>query len=159
MGEVKKANRTFTPTILIGGWYNPLCSIARRIKEMAIYWTSIGVMLIPVGLAILIQWPDYYPTAFIVIVIGFVLGIVGLRLTIKDERQRQIERKKEEERRVTQDKKRIESHYLDTLIQYEILRALGVNPRIVSRKYRSWLSNRKFQEVLRKFEEEEGDEL
>ena len=130
--------------------YNPLKKLIRGIKEMATYWTSIGVMLIPVGLAILIQWPDSYPTAFIVMSIGLILGAIGLRFTIRDEKQRQIDRVEENKRREAQEKQRTESHYLDRLIQQEILKALGVNPRLVSRSYRRWLSTRKWREQLKK---------
>ena len=72
---------------------------------MATYWTSIGVMLIPIGLVILIQWPDFYPTAFIVIIVGLILGIIGLGFTIRDERRKQIDRAEENKRREAQDKK------------------------------------------------------
>jgi len=154
-----KANKTYTPAILIGGWYNHLCNIARRIKEMAIFWTSMGVMLIPFGFIILIQSPEDYILANIMMIAGAILGFVGFVLTISDERKKRRELKVAEAQRKTQEKKTIESHYLDRLIQYEMLKALGTNPRIVSRKYRSWLSNRKFQEQLRKFEEEEDGEL
>ena len=72
-------------------WYNPLNSIAKEIKEMATFWTSIGIMLIPVGLVILIRWPNFYPTVFIVMLVGVILGVVGLRFTIRDEKQKHLE--------------------------------------------------------------------
>ena len=132
---------------------------------MATFWTSIGVMLIPIGLAVLFQWPNYYPTAFVLMIAGVILGITGLGFTIRDERQkarddkqRQRDREKEDKWREDQDKKRAHSHYLDTLIQYEMLRALGVNPRRVNNKYRRWLSDKNHQEQLRKYEEEEEEE-
>jgi hypothetical protein len=155
-----------SPRYWLNKVYNHLSNIARGVKEMATFWTSIGVMLIPVGLAILIQWPEQYLWAFLAMGAGVILGIIGLGFTIKDEkqkakeaRQREKAREVEGKQREAQDKKRIESHYLDRLIQYQILKALGVNPKLVGRKYQRWLTDRKFQEELKKFEEEEGDEM
>ena len=63
---------------------------------MATFWTSIGVMLVPIGVAILIAWPDSKIIAFGSMAIGIVLGIVGLSFTIRDERA--AKRKEQEER-------------------------------------------------------------
>lgn len=125
---------------------------------MATFWTSVGVMLIPIGLAILIQWPNQYFWAFVMMALGVILGIIGLRFTIRDDRERQKESKAVEKRRKKDDKRRYREHYLYTLTQFEILKSLGGSPRIVSIKYRRWLENELEKEERAK-EEFEDDEL
>lgn len=49
-----------------------LLKIVGRIKEMATFWTSIGVMFIPIGLAILISWPKAWIGAYLVMFAGLV---------------------------------------------------------------------------------------
>lgn len=67
---------------------------------MATFWTSIGVMLIPVGLAILIQWPGQSILAFGTIIVGCILGVIGLSFTIRDEKRvAEKEREEREQRR------------------------------------------------------------
>lgn len=72
-----------------------LISIVRRtwvgFIKMATFWTSIGVMLFPVGLAILIQWTEYSFFAFLVMTLGIILGIIGYIRSAKEENARHAE--------------------------------------------------------------------
>jgi uncharacterized membrane protein YqgA involved in biofilm formation len=131
--------------------------IVGGIKEMATFWTSIGVMLVPIGIAILFQNPNNYIIAYSFVIIGAVLGIIGLTYTIRDERVKRIELEKAERRKAEDDKKRDREHYLYILALYEIIKSLGGSPRIVNIKYRRWLE----QELLKEEQEgqEESDEL
>ena len=127
----------------------------------AAYWTAIGAMLIPVGIIILIEKPDWSNMGTGIMIVGFISFIVGWCYTIREEHRNAEKDKEEKKQRVIEDewkkkqeKARVSSHYLDTLIQYEMLRALGINPQRVSRRYRRWLADRSYQEQLRKYEEE-----
>lgn len=60
---------------------------------MATFWTSVCVMLAPIGIAVLIQWPRANIIAFVLIIAGAILGAIGFGLTIKEERQKHIEAK------------------------------------------------------------------
>jgi len=77
--------------------------IVGGIKEMATFWTSIGVMLFPLGLAVLIQWPNRVFVAFGLIIVGGILGIVGLGFTIRDERRANEKENEEREQREQKD--------------------------------------------------------
>jgi cytochrome bd-type quinol oxidase subunit 2 len=74
-----------------------LISRARRIwggyLKMAAFWNSIFVLLVPIGLAVLIQWPSHYVVAFALMIVGMILGGIGLGFTIRDERKRNNEDK------------------------------------------------------------------
>jgi len=72
--------------------------ILRWLKEMATFWTSVGIMLFPVGLAILIQWPNWNIVAFVTMGTGVILGIVGFRRTIKEENDKHIKALQDEKR-------------------------------------------------------------
>jgi len=131
------------------------------------YWTAIGAMLIPVGAVVLIDEPDWVKLGLSLMIVGFISFIVGWGYTIREEQRNTAKEKTANEQRIKddkwrdeQDKIRASSHYLDTLIRYEMLRALGVNPRRVSRRYRRWLADKEFQEQLKKYDEGgEEDEL
>lgn len=124
------------------------------IREMATYWTTIGVMFVPIGMATLIQWPTS-PLGFVLIIAGVVLGVVGLRFAIRDEQTRRKELNEAEERRARDDKRRRREHYLYILTQFEMLKSLGGKPRIVSMKYRRWLEN----ELAKEEQKEDDDDL
>jgi hypothetical protein len=88
--------------------------IVRGIREMATFWTSIGVMLIPIGLAVLIQWPKQSIIAFGLIIIGGVLGAIGLGFTLRDKRK--ADNKEEEDRQRREDEQKLrESEHLEYL--------------------------------------------
>ena len=111
------------------------------------YWTQFGAMALPLGVSLIAlaivfsDWKDILIKAGLVsIAIGVFSFVTGWAYTIRDERQNQEDRKQEQKRRKEQEKKREKSHFLDRLIQEEILRKLGIPPRRVIRKYRDWLS-------------------
>ena len=91
------------------------------IREMATFWTSVFVMLVPIGLAVLIQWPNQYIIAFGMMFIGVVLGVVGLGFTIRDERKAERERGEERDLR--------KKEYLNNQHEHDELIALLVGTR------------------------------
>ena len=66
--------------------------IVRSIKRMATFTTTIGVMLIPLAITLLQVIDNFSRFWFsVVMLIGVVIIILGLRITIKEERQKREE--------------------------------------------------------------------
>ena len=84
--------------------------------SMATFWTSVFVMLVPIGLAVLVVRPSAKPVAFGIMAIGAVLGAIGLGLTIRDERVARDRENKEEHRRSQEDLRNQQEH--DELISF-----------------------------------------
>ena len=121
----------------------------------AAYWTGIGVMLIPIGVILIVEFPQLSQIGFWLMVGGLVSLVAGWGYTIRDERQRQQDRRTEEIQRRRQDKKREQSHHLDRIIQYELLERLGVPEKSVAIKYQRWLRKQKLEA---RFREEVGED-
>lgn len=105
----------------------------------ASYITAVAMMFIPLGVVVLIEKPEWDIWAKWFIALGIISFIVGWVLTIRYERQQYKEYKQRQKEREDDNKRREEMHHLEVLIQYEILRKLGVNPRRVNRHYERWL--------------------
>ena len=71
----------------------------------AAYWTAVGAMAIPIGVVILIQWPNLDLLAISIMVVGLVSFVAGLAYTIREEHQKQ----KEYELRIKREKKSLEA--------------------------------------------------
>lgn len=67
---------------------------------MATYLTAIGAMLVPLGVLLAVEVPNWKWLAFCLIVVGLVTVIVGLLYTIKEEQQK----RKESELRIRREK-------------------------------------------------------
>lgn len=65
--------------------------IVGAIKEMATFWASIGVMLVPIGVAVLIAFPNSKIIAFGLMTVGVVLSVIGYRRTLREESNRSAE--------------------------------------------------------------------
>ena len=73
----------------------------------AAYWTAFGAMAIPVGLIILIQWPNLGLLATCFMVVGLLSFVAGWAYTIREEHQKHKEYKlrcKEDELRIRREK-------------------------------------------------------
>jgi uncharacterized membrane protein YhaH (DUF805 family) len=57
----------------------------------ASYWTGIGVMLIPIGVVIMVEFPNLNQLAFWLVIGGLISLVAGWAYTIKEERQRRRE--------------------------------------------------------------------
>ena len=71
----------------------------------AAYWTAVGAMAIPIGVVILIQWPNLDLLAISIMVVGLVSFVAGLAYTIREEHQKQ----KEYELRIKREKKSLKA--------------------------------------------------
>ena len=87
--------------------YNPLKKLLRRIGKMATYLTVIGAMLVPLGVLLAVEVPNWKWLAFLLIVVGLISVISGLVYTIREEQRRDREDKlrcKEDELRIRREK-------------------------------------------------------
>ena len=74
---------------------------------MATFWTAAGAMLIPLGVLLAVEVPNWDKLAFCLIVVGLVSFIAGWVYTIKEERKKDREdklRRKEDELRIRREK-------------------------------------------------------
>jgi hypothetical protein len=87
--------------------------LAGRVLMKATYWTAIGTLLIPIGVLIVVEKPEWSDFVRWLIVLGLASFATGWYYTVKEEqRQDAIEKRRqaEEERRQREDKRRQAEH-------------------------------------------------
>jgi len=106
-----------------------------RIWMKAAYWTAIGTMLIPLGVLLAIEKPEWSEWALGLIITGLASFIAGWVYTISDEKRRQ----REEKRREEEYKLRIREGKTTILTLTSIAGALGVDMNKFLRNQRNLL--------------------
>ncbi|MFC1903162.1 hypothetical protein ACFLX4_03755 [Chloroflexota bacterium] len=89
----------------------------------AAYWTAIGTMALPLGIIMLIQWPNLGLLATCIIVVGFVSFVAGWAYTIREEHHKH----KEYELRYKQDELRIKREKASLKVLIFMADQLGVD--------------------------------
>ncbi len=89
----------------------------------AAYWTAIGAMALPLGIVILIQWPNLDLLATCIMVVGLVSFVAGWAYTIREEHQKY----KEYELRCKQDELRIKREKASLKVLVFMADQLGVD--------------------------------
>lgn len=96
----------------------------------AAYWTAIGTLLIPIGVLLAIEKPEWAELAFGLIVAGLASFIAGWVYTIRDEQRKQRDerrRQKEYKLREEREELRLRGEKATFLALTYIVEKLGVD--------------------------------
>lgn len=77
---------------------------------MAAYFTALGALFVPIGVVVMVEWPNWDSLAFMLIVAGLICAIAGLAFTVRDKREDAIKEQKEEQRKQSEEQRRQEEH-------------------------------------------------
>ena len=123
---------------------------------MAVYITTIGVVLLPIGVVILVEKPDLDTLAYWLIVGGVIFAILGLIFTVKEDREKRAEAQKTEQRREAEDRRREEEYKrgVEDRRRYSIFlsafaKRWGISMWRVNRKVRRLEDEDKFKEEFK----------
>jgi len=115
------------------------------IDMKAAYWTQFGAMALPLGVALIVIWPDSVLVAGVLMVVGLFSFIAGWAYTIQEEHLNVKKAKEETQQRRLDEKRRQREHRENLVILFE----LGTRHR---------LSTVRLKRIIEDLEEKEKEE-
>ncbi len=101
--------------------------IVGEIVMRATYWTGIGVLLIPIGVVLIVEFPNLHQLAFWLIIGGFVSFVAGWGYVIRDERLNRAKEEEAKQQRQLDEKRKQEEHVRYLAMLSIITKRLGAN--------------------------------